>query len=483
MSLHHRLLLGLILMLFATTSVEAAERPNILFLFADDQRADAVGAWGNPHIQTPHIDSLVKQGYSFRNNYCFGSDSGAVCIPSRAMVHSGRTWMHSNHQMKGEVTLGELLRKNGYETFGTGKWHNGGPSLLRSFDRGENVFMGGMCDHTRVPISEIVDGKLVSHGIQENEFSSEQFADAAVKYLQTRDEQKPFFAYVAFTAPHDPRNPPEKFREMYYSKRPPLSENFLPQLNFNNGSLVIRDEMLAAWPRDPKVVSDQLCEYYGLVSHMDEQIGRILKALDETGERDNRIIVYAADHGLGMGSHGLLGKQSVFEHSMKCPLVFVGPGIPKNESSEAFSYLLDIYPTLCNLLGIEPPDRVEGESLAGIWKGETSSVRETIFLPYQQTQRSVRDQRWKLCVYPKINFQQLFDLQNDPHEQHNLADDPKYAAHKERLMSKLEQWQEKMGDETPLSVEKPAPQFIDLTGHKRSPDSHQPEWIVEKYFE
>ncbi len=483
MSLMHRLLFGLILVLIASTTARAAEQPNILFLFADDQRADSIGAWGNPHIQTPHIDSLVKQGFSFRNNYCFGSDSGAVCIPSRAMVHTGRTWMHSNHQMNGEVTLGELLRKNGYETFGTGKWHNGGPSLLRSFDRGENVFMGGMCDHTRVPISEIVDGKLVSHGIQDGEFSSEQFADAAVKYLQTRDEKKPFFAYVAFTAPHDPRNPPEKFRKMYYSKRPPLPENFLPQLNFNNGSLVIRDEMLAAWPRDPKVVSEQLCEYYGLVSHMDEQIGRILKALDETGERDNTIIVYAADHGLGMGSHGLLGKQSVFEHSMKCPLIFVGPGIPRNESSEAFSYLLDIYPTLCSLLGIEAPDRVEGESLAGIWKGETESVRETVFLPYQETQRSVRDKRWKLCVYPKINFQQLFDLQNDPYEQHNLADDPKYAAQKVRLMSKLKQWREKMGDEAPLSVEKPAAQFIDLTGHKRKPDVHQPEWIVEKYFE
>ncbi|HCS54986.1 sulfatase-like hydrolase/transferase [Rubinisphaera sp.] len=475
------LIVGLTLGL--TKTVQAADKPNILFLFADDQRTDTIGAWGNPHIQTPNIDSLVEQGFSFRNNYCFGSNSGAVCMPSRAMVHSGRTWMHSNNNMDGEVTLGELLREQGYQTFTTGKWHNGRNSILRSFEHGQNVFMGGMSDHTRVPLSDIQDGQLISRGIDKDGFSSEQFADAAVSFLKTQKGEQPFFAYVAFTSPHDPRNPPEKYREMYYKNRPPLPENFQPQLDFNNSNLIIRDEMLAAWPREKSVISDQLCEYYGLITHMDEQIGRILKALDETGQRENTIIVYSADHGLGMGSHGLLGKQSVFEHSMKAPLIFVGPGIPQGKSSEAFTYLLDIYPTLCGQLEVKAPARVEGKSLSGIIKGEQKSVRDSIFLPYQSTQRSVRDERWKLCVYPQINFQQLFDLKNDPHEMHNLAEIPEYAMQKSKMLELMKTWQSEVGDEQTLTVKNPQPKTKDLTDHPRKPDAHQPKWIVEKYFD
>ena len=168
---------------------------------------------------------------------------------------------------------------------------------------------------------------------------------------------------------------------------------------------------------------------------------------------------------------------------MKCPLLFVGPGVPQGKSSESFSYLLDIYPTLCGMLGVTPPERVEGHDLSPIWRGEKKQVRDSIFLPYQSAQRSVRDDRWKLCVYPKINHRQLFDLKNDPHELNNLIDDPQHAKVRDRMLAKLQQWQTEMGDELPLSSEKPGAKFRDLTGVKRKPDRHQPEWIVEKYFE
>ncbi|MBL4885152.1 MAG: sulfatase-like hydrolase/transferase [Planctomycetaceae bacterium] len=470
------------LMQLTCGSIQAAKKPNILFLFADDQRADTIRAHGNSQIQTPHIDKIVKQGFSFRNNYCFGSNSGAVCIPSRAMVHSGKIWMHSNSQLIGEVTLGETLRKQGYATFATGKWHNGGAAILRSFEQGKNVFMGGMCDHTKVPVSEIKDGKLINRGTG-NQFSSVLFADAAVEFLKDRKPEQPFFAYVAFSAPHDPRNPPEKYREMYYNNRPTLPENFLPQHPFNNGSLVIRDEVLAGWPRQPDVINDQLCEYYGLITQMDDQIGRILEALEQTGEADNTIIVYAADHGLALGSHGLLGKQSVYEHSMKSPLIFSGPGIPQGKQTEAFSYLFDIYPTLCALTGIQGPAGLEGHDLSSIWKGEKDQVRESVFLPYLNIQRSVRDQRWKLIVYPNINHSQLFDLENDPHEKKNLVQNPKYASQLQKMQVLLKDWQRNIGDTQSLSVENPKPMQIDLSKVKRKPDRHQPQWIIKKYFD
>ena len=181
-------------------------------------------------------------------------------------------------------------------------------------------------------------------------FSSELFADSAIEFLQNHDGKKPFFAYVAFTAPHDPRQPPLGYREPYYRKLPPLPANFLPQLPFDNGMMQGgRDENLAAWPRTEAMIRDQLAEYYGLITHLDEQIGRILAALEKSGQAENTIIIFAADNGLALGSHGLLGKQSVYEHSMRTPLIIAGPGIPRGKATRAFTYLLDLFPTLCDV--------------------------------------------------------------------------------------------------------------------------------------
>ena len=472
----------MILAVLVLPQLHAAERPNILLLFADDQRADTVGAWGNSNIDTPNIDSLVKRGFSFKQNYCFGSNSGAVCVPSRAMLHTGKHWMHSNNQMKGETTLGQLLQTQGYKTFATGKWHNGDQSILRSFDSGKAVYMGGMSDHIQVPLQDIVDGKLVNKRIGDG-FSSTLFADAMTDFLrEQKGSEEPFFAYAAFTSPHDPRQPPQEYREKYYNKRPPLPDNFLPQHPFNNGFMTGRDESLAPWPRPKEMVSDQLAEYYGMVDHLDVEIGRVLKALEDSGRADNTIIIYAADHGLAMGSHGLLGKQSVYEHSMRCPLVFVGDGIPAGKSTSAFSYLLDIYPTLCSITGIKAPADLDGEDLSAIWKGTKDKVRDEVYLQYTSHQRSVREDRWKLIRYPQINHTQLFDLENDPSEMKNLAESADHKPHVDRLMSKLSDWQKAWGDKVPLTSKKPKPKAIDFSKAKRVPDRWQPKWIRDKYY-
>ncbi|MGE3776734.1 MAG: sulfatase-like hydrolase/transferase, partial [Pirellulaceae bacterium] len=160
-------------------------RPNVLFLFADDQRADTIGAWGNPHIQTPNLDRLAQRGMSFRNHYCFGSNSGAVCVPSRAMLMSGRTWFDVPADLSGARLLPEVLREHGYEVFATGKWHNGQASFVRAFGRGRSVFFGGMNDHTQVQIADVEGGQVTGPRTAEK-FSSEQFADEAVQFLKTR---------------------------------------------------------------------------------------------------------------------------------------------------------------------------------------------------------------------------------------------------------------------------------------------------------
>jgi len=469
----------------AAEAPSSAVRPNILFLFADDQRADTIAAYGNTHIKTPNLDRLASLGFSFRGNYIFGGNSGAVCMPSRAMLMSGKTWFHIDTVgLKGTKLLPELLQEHGYVTFATGKWHNGEPSWLRAFQRGKNIFFGGMADHTRVPVKDLdAAGTLTEKRVGEK-FSSELFADAAIDFLKSHDGKKPFFAYVAFTAPHDPRMPPEAYRDPYYRRLPPLPKNFLPQLPFDNGMMQGgRDENLAAWPRTEAVIRNQLAEYYGMITHLDEQIGRVLAALEQTGQAQRTIIIYAADNGLAMGSHGLLGKQNVFEHSMRVPLIIAGPGIPQGKSTTAFTYLLDLFPTLCDVLAVDRPADLEGESLRPLWEGRKDRVRDSVFLPFIQIQRAVRDQRWKLIVYPKISHTQLFDLQEDPNETADLAERPEHAPHVERLLALMRQWQAKVGDTLELPAENKPAEKIDLTGRKREPDQWQPDWIRKKYFD
>jgi arylsulfatase A-like enzyme len=484
MRLPSLLLLALSLAASVCHAATPARKPNVLFLFADDQRADTIGAHGNPLIKTPHIDSLVRSGYSFRRNYVFGGNSGAVCVPSRAMLMTGKPWplIGNTQTLAGEKLMPELFGQHGYATFGTGKWHNGQPSWQRAFQRGERIMFGGMSDHTKVPVRDLgPDGKLTEQRTGEK-FSSELFADAAIRFLESHDGRQPFFLYTAFTAPHDPRQPGPGF-PADYTQRPPLPPNFLPQLPFDNGAMNGgRDENLGAWPRTETMIRDQLAEYYSMMAHLDAQIGRILAALRKTGQFDNTIIVYAADNGLAVGSHGLLGKQSVFEHSTRVPLIFSGPGIPRGRDSQAFTYLFDIFPTLCDVAGLAAPAGVFGESLRPIWEGRRGKIRDSIFLPYIQVQRAVRDERWKLIAYPKLGFLQLFDLQADPHETKSVYDVPGNAAHVARLLGLMREWQARVGDKVVLPTTSTPPPRIDLTGKERKPDQWQPEWIVKKYF-
>lgn len=479
----HRAVIALAALAVAAP-LPAADRPNVLFLFADDMRADTVAAHGNPHIKTPTLDALAATGFSFRGNYVFGGNSGAVCVPSRAMLMSGKTWFRVDAPtLKGAKLLPELLGENGYATFGTGKWHNGQESWLRAFQSGKAVMFGGMSDHTKVPVRDLgPDGKLSPVRTGEK-FSSELFADSAIEFLKEHDGKKPFFAYVAFTAPHDPRQPPLSFREPYYKSLPPLPKNFLPQLPFDNGMMKGgRDENLGAWPRTEAMIRDQLAEYYGLITHMDGQIARILAALKESGHADNTLVVFAADNGLALGSHGLLGKQSVYEHSMRTPLIVSGLGVPAGKSTTAFTYLYDLFPTLCDLLAVKPPADLAGESLRPIWEGKKEVVRDSVFLPFIDLQRAVRDDRWKLIAFPKVGHLQLFDLKTDPHETTDVIADAANADHVKRLHALMKTWQAKVGDKIVVSPERKAPPKIDLTGTARVPDQWQPDWIVEKYF-
>ena len=444
--------------------LHAGARPNVVFILSDDQRADTIAALGNKQIKTPALDRLVKNGTFFSRAYCMGGMQGAICVPSRAMILSGRTLFRVRENLDKQTTWPEVLTRLGYATFMTGKWHNGRPSALRSFQLGDSVFFGGMGNPLALPVADFARGAKVRDLGKSAKHAAVQFADEAVAFIKKQKRGQPFLAYVAFTSPHDPRVATKELHDYYDAHKPPLPANFLPVHPFDNGEMTVRDEKLLPWPRTEKDVRQALADYYACITLMDAQVGRILAALEEAGLLENTIIIFASDHGLAIGSHGLLGKQNLYDHSMRAPLIVAGPGLPKGKTSDALCYLLDICPTVLDLTGSEIPAEVEGKSLAPLLRGKATRLRESLLCAYRDVQRSVRDERWHLIRYPKINKTQLFDLETDPEERADLAADPAQARRVEHLMDLLRRLQKQTGDEAPLSSARPAdPRFVPPT--------------------
>lgn len=280
-------------------------------------------------------------------------------------------------------------------------------------------------------------------------FSSVLFADAAINKLNTYTKEKPFFMYVAFSSPHDPRMAPEEYTKKYNTKDISLPKNFMPKHPFDNGELIIRDENLLPFPRTKDAVKGEIASYYAMISEVDANIGRILDALERSGEADNTIVVLAGDNGLAVGQHGLIGKQNIYDHSVRVPLIFKGPGIQKGVQTSSLVYLNDIYPTLTELVGVNNPRKLDGESLVPILEDTSAVVRESVFFLYKNFQRGVRTKDWKLINYlvEGKKTTQLFKIEEDPLELNNLANDPKYSNKIQELNGLMQEWILKSGDE------------------------------------
>lgn len=451
----------------------AADHPNILFFFTDDQRFDTIGALGNTKIRTPNLDRLVARGTAFTDAYIMGGSCGAVCMPSRAMLHTSRSLYHI-HDMGRDVPadhamLGETLRAAGYDTFGTGKWHNGPAAYARSFSHGGEIFFGGMGDHWNVPACDFdPTGRYEANIRQTTDFhtqavqrwtadhieagvhSTELFCDAAVDFLTERQPGgNPFFAYVSFMAPHDPRTMPQEFLDMYPPERVDLPPNFLARHPFDNGELRVRDEVLASIPRQEAEVRQHIGAYYAMITHLDDHIGRVMKTVEDQGLLDDTIVVFAGDNGLAVGQHGLFGKQNLYEHSVRVPLVFAGPGVPEGQRRDALAGLIDIFPTLCDLIDVEIPESVEGESLQPCLDDDEASVRDTLLFAYRHFMRGVRDRSGNKLIETAAAGQchtQLFDLGGDPYEKKNLADDPYHAETVLLMRDALTSWRQDWDD-------------------------------------
>jgi arylsulfatase A-like enzyme len=453
---------SLVLVIFSgcrnTREAQVAPSPNIVFLFADDQRYQTIHRLGNPEIFTANLDQLTERGITFTNTYIMGGTSGAVCAPSRAMLLTGKTLFHLdkdgewNYPIRAaDTTFVELLRQHGYVTYGIGKQHNGEAVVARSFTDGGHFMFGGMSSHYDIPV---YDFNADSNYCDDKKYrvldkhSTDLYADDAVNFIESYHGEAPFLLYLAFQAPHDPREMPEKYLQLYDNRDIKLPPNFLPRHPFDNGELEIRDEQLASFPRTGEEILGHIRAYYAMISHLDDAIGRIMTAIDQKGLSDNTLIIFSADNGLAVGQHGLMGKQNVYEHSIKIPFIISGPGIPADETRDAFCYLNDLYPTLCDYLGIRIPVTVEARSFLACIDNPGSPHREFLTFAYKDFQRGFRKGNWKYIEYSVDDNRnvQLFNLAEDPYETRNLAKEPGNQSLMEDLRKDLINEWTKLGD-------------------------------------
>ncbi len=464
------------------------EKPNILFIFADDYCYNCLGSSGLDNISTPNLDRLMASGTNFTHTFNQGGWNGAISAASRAMMITGENiWSaakHSNYipelqepknwpvdakqlesadKVPFATSFPEYMNQAGYETYITGKWHvDIDPNDV--FDHVKNI-RGGMPNQANDCYNRLflegVEDKWQPYDTSYGGFWkggkhwSEVVKDDALEYMaMAKESDDPFFMYIAFNAPHDPRQAPKEYIDMYPLEEISIPENFLPEYPYKDSIgcwTSLRDERLAPFPRTERSVQVNRQEYYALISHLDTQIGEILDALEASGKLESTYIMFTADHGIAIGDHGFIGKQNMYDASMRVPLFLAGPGIPKGQEVDDLVYLQDVMATALDLAGSEGLQAVDFKSLIPLAIDEDGAERrEAVYGAYTGQQRSVRDKEYKMIIYPKYNLVRLFDLEKDPHEMCDLAANPEY---KDKLVEMFEKFKTLQVEvEDPLDV-------------------------------
>lgn len=471
-------------------TAKAEEKPNILFLFADDMCFEIIREFGHTDIDTPNLDKLVQRGTTFTHAYNMGSWSGAVCVASRHMINTGAfVWKAEetynqfgggNKKKKGEappksaknlaeqgLMWSQMMEKAGYDTYFTGKWHVKAKAE-DIYQTAKNV-RGGMPKQTTEGYNRPIEGQPDTWSPYDPKFGgfweggkhwSEVVKDDALEFLNTaKNKDKPFFMTLAFNAVHDPRQAPKGFIDRYPLDRIKLPTNFMPEYPYKDAidcGKGLRDEKLAPFPRTEYSVKVNRQEYYAICEHMDEQVGLILDALEATGKANNTWIFFTADHGLSVGHHGLLGKQNLFDHSIRVPFIVAGPGVEKGKKHAAKVYLQDVMPTAMELAGAPIPDHVQFKSILPLLDGSAKKSYDAIYGGYLKGQRCVVKGDHKLMLFPRVPLIQLFNTKDDPDEMINVYDDNKDLA--KSLFQDFLKLQEETGDK--LDVKSVFPELL-----------------------
>ncbi|RJE72528.1 sulfatase-like hydrolase/transferase [Reichenbachiella sp. MSK19-1] len=417
---------SLVVFLIAFTSVVSSfAQPNILFIESDDQSNQAVGAFGHPEMKTPNIDRIADAGVSFTSAYNMGCWSPAVCVPSRTMLFYGKYLWDSQKITKDNApkAMPELLKEAGYSTYMTGKWHAWGKPVAQLFDS----------------LGSIQPGQLKTYNSPEGHITDVTGREA-VSFIENYQDDAPYFLYVAFNAPHVPRQTEQKYYDMYPTDEiglpPSVVEGPLnPNIEYNYTNA----------PLSKKTMRNRVQQNSAMVTHMDDRIGDILDALKASGEYENTIIVFMSDHGISFGENGVAGKVCLYEPSVTAPLIIKAPGMTPGKQHAERVYLQDIYPTLLSILGIDQPDAVAFQSLIPLVEHK-QKPRKSIYLAMFDSQRGIISEDRKMIIYPESGDCELYDLENDPWETTNLIGSDKYRKTEMKLLKELRKWQNEVGD-------------------------------------
>ncbi len=464
------LLLATIATPLALCAQESTEKPNIIFLFADDHAFDRVGALsGDDVIHTPNLDKLISQGTLFTHAFNQGAWHGAVSVASRAMLVTGvNLWKAGERTLAEDLkTWPEKMSEAGYDTYFAGKWHVDNIKPGDLFDTTRNIRGGMAQQHKDCYDRKFIESEPDKWTSYDTKYGgqfkggkhwAEVVKDDAELYIDmAKQKDNPFFMYLAFNSPHDPRQAPKEYFDMYNTEDIAVPQNFLAEYPYHEEMgcpKSLRDERLAPFPRTERSIQLNRHEYYAMISHMDDQIGQIIEHLEKSGKMDNTYIIYTADHGLGIGDHGLLGKQNMYDASMRVPFVVVGPNVPKGKEINDLIYLQDAMATVLDWAGYQGSnDDIDYLSLRPLIEGEKKCTvgRDAIYGGYTTEQRSIRDDRYQMIIYPAAKVVRLYDLKKDPWATTDLAGDKKYTKQLESMFARFTKLQAEMNDELDCS--------------------------------
>jgi arylsulfatase A-like enzyme len=437
--LHTSILVGIALMVSPVRSEEKPRRPNVLLIVPDQLRAQALGCTGNRDVKTPNIDRLASQGVLFRQTFA----NTPVCCPARAVLLTGK-YAHKNGMVcndlrlrESETTLAELLKEAGYKTGLIGKWHlDGGkrdPGFVPPGPRRQGFDFWAACecrhDHFR-PIYFRDTPRPVRPG----KFEAEALADVAEEFIRA-NQAKPFFLMLSLGPPHDPYGAPEKYVRLYDPEKLTMRPNWKEGV--------------------PHAGRKEIAAYYAAITAIDDQIGRLMRLLNDLALERDTIVVFTSDHGDMLGSQGQRLKRKPWEESIRVPGIIRYPARVKGgRRTDALLSHVDLTPTLLSLCGVAIPKDVQGSNRADVVLGKSDkgpdSVFFQIFVPFagDGTPHPWRGVRTGRYLYARTRDKPwlLYDLDDDPYEQKNLAADAGSAAVLRELDARLTRWMRESGD-------------------------------------
>ncbi len=430
--------LSLFLFLFAISfGLQAQERPNIIFILTDDQRWDALGYAGNEIIHTPEMDKLAEEGVYFENAYV----TTPICAASRASILTG-TYEHTHGYTFGQEfqesfaqsSYPFLMRDAGYVTAFFGKFGINYPGFSRMFDLGDSYDRNGNFNDRRGYFYKTID----SDTVHLTRYTGHQ----AIEFIMDQTQEQPFLLSLSFSAPHahDPAEDQyywsEEFDGLYTDLRIPESAIDEEKYFLNQPKAVREGENRTRWYwryDTPEKYQKSMKGYYRMISEVDDEIGRIRKALEENGLAENTVIILMGDNGYFQGERQLAGKWLMYENSLRVPLIIYDPRSGSRRKVKDFGLNIDIAPTILGFANVPIPAGWEGKNLAGYTKGKRPAKNRSSFVVEHlwkiniiPASQGIRWKNWKYFKYlENPECEELYNLDTDPLELHNLKDDPK----------------------------------------------------------